>query len=430
MQRDFQELRDGRSFDMSDYKVIVAHPGQQHSFRVAGALKKEGLLFKYITEVYDKPNVVMKLAHRLVRGKDTGKIKNRRCGELDDEDVILYDTLLSLAVIVLSRKSRTRKLSYWLDRKIADAFGKKVAKYAVKNKVDAVICFSMNETVCFEYLRKHAPEMKRIVDCANAPVDYMRQIYELDMERTGSPVLKTEAAAFWDVKELYKQQKGIDATGHFLAPSEFVKKGLVFCGAEKNFVHILHYGANFTPVAAPQKEIGQVRFIYVGQVTYRKGLHDLLKVFSELADEGVFLDVVGAWKSPSDLYQRYKNCENITFHGNVVHEKVQELMLASNVFVFASLTEGFSLSCLEALSCGLPVICSRNSGANDIIEEGVNGFTFEAGDTEALKRYVLFFQNNPEKIAEFSGNAIASAKKNTWLAYGKNLEKIVRDILK
>ena len=37
-------------------KIIVAHPGQQHSYRVASALKSNGDLFKYITAVYDKKN--------------------------------------------------------------------------------------------------------------------------------------------------------------------------------------------------------------------------------------------------------------------------------------------------------------------------------------------------------------------------------------
>ena len=39
---------------MDKPKVILAHPGRQHSFRVAKALKEAGLLYKYVTTVYDK----------------------------------------------------------------------------------------------------------------------------------------------------------------------------------------------------------------------------------------------------------------------------------------------------------------------------------------------------------------------------------------
>lgn len=39
--------------DMGKYKVIVVHPGKQHSYKVAEALKESGYLYKYITTVYD-----------------------------------------------------------------------------------------------------------------------------------------------------------------------------------------------------------------------------------------------------------------------------------------------------------------------------------------------------------------------------------------
>lgn len=189
-------------------KVILAHPGQQHSFKVAAALKNQGILYRYITCVYDKPDSwTMKLVHKIVKGNDVKKTNNRRCAALEDSDVIIHYTFLSLCVIILSRFARTKSLSYWLDRKIADYFGIKVAKYAIKHDVDAVICFSMNETKCFELLAKRAPHIKRIVDCANSPVEYMKYIYDEDIVKTGTSVLKQEAPSFGMKKNLRNREQ-------------------------------------------------------------------------------------------------------------------------------------------------------------------------------------------------------------------------------
>lgn len=404
-------------------KIIVAHPGQQHSFRVASALKEKNNLYKYITAVYDKPrNFPMKLAHLLVRGKDVDKISKRKNRDLNDQDVVTYYTFLSLVVIVLSRFSRTKKLSFWLDRKIADAFGIKVAKYAIRHKVDAIICFSMNETACFRYLEQKGSKIVRIVDCANTPVEHMVSIYENDI---GLKHIMQEVPIFWDKKELHKQNLGMKYTQSFIAPSNFVKKGLIFCGVEEKRIEVIPYGTDFKVKNKAQDIPEKIKFIYVGQVTYRKGIHHLLKAFSELQLDEAELDIVGEVQQNSDIYEKYKSFDNIKFYGTVPHEKVRELLLKSNVFLFDSLADSFSLAVLEAMSCGLPVICSVNAGASDLIKEEFNGFIVAPNKIVELKERIMFFVNNKEIIPQYSKNSLEIAKIYTWEKYNENLSDYV-----
>lgn len=409
------------------YKIIVAHPGQQHSYKVASSLKKEKMLLGFITAVYDKSNnYTMRLAHAIVKGNDINKISKRKNEDLCETEVVTYYTLLSLIVIVFSRFSYTKKLSYWLDRKIADLFGKRVAKYAIKNKADAVICFSMNERVCFEYLKKYAPNIHRIVDCANSPVRYMRDIYEQDCEKEA---LKQEVPSFWNNNELLKQQRGIDATQFFFAPSNFVKRGLLHCGVNDKQIFVLPYGSNFELIDKPQCVPEKVHFIYVGQVTYRKGVHYLLKAFSDLETLGVTLDVIGSFNPNSSLYRKYKNKNNIMFHGHIAHEEVKKHLMNANVFVFDSLAEGLSLSCLEAMSCGLPIICSTNSGVNDFIYDGYNGFVVKPNDIDCLKKKIIYLYNHPKQIPFFSANAMETVKGISWDMYQRKVKDNLIEII-
>jgi len=412
-------------------KIIVAHPGQQHSYKVATALRKAGMLYKYFTCVYDKQDsFIMKIAHFFVRGKDVKKISNRKCEFLEDNYVIIYYTFLSLVVIVLSRFSFTSNLSHWLDRTISDNFGIKVAKYAIKHNVDAVICFSTNETRCFEYLKKYAPNIKRICDCASSPKAYMQYIYNQDMEQFNHSELKKEVPKFWDSNVIKKEKKGIIFSNYFLAPSQFVVKGLDFCGVKKEQIFIVPYGSNFDVVRKEINILNEIRFLYVGQVTYRKGLHHLLNVFSKLDYENIVLDVVGSINKDSNLYEKYKKCNNIKFYGNVLHDDIKNFLLKDDVFVFSSLTEGLSLACLEAASYGLPLILSKNSGANDMVENGYNGFAFNYDDEKSLEKYIKYFIENKEEIFRFSMNILNTAKNYTWEKYNINLKNTIDEILK
>ena len=55
---------------MDKFRIIVAHPGQQHSYRLASALNRYGCLFSYITTVYNKKNGFVVKVLSLFIGKD------------------------------------------------------------------------------------------------------------------------------------------------------------------------------------------------------------------------------------------------------------------------------------------------------------------------------------------------------------------------
>jgi glycosyltransferase involved in cell wall biosynthesis len=61
----------------------------------------------------------------------------------------------------------------------------------------------------------------------------------------------------------------------------------------------------------------------------------------------------------------------INFVGNI--ENVREALIASDVFVMSSEYEGFSISALEALGCGLPAVVYDVEGLRDIVVNGKNG---------------------------------------------------------
>lgn len=76
---------------------------------------------------------------------------------------------------------------------------------------------------------------------------------------------------------------------------------------------------------------------------------------------------------------------------------IPDVLNAADIFVFPSFHEGMPVSALEAMACGLPVICSQIRGNVDIVEEGENGYLFAPADSDALSRKIGLLMDDADK---------------------------------
>lgn len=84
-----------------------------------------------------------------------------------------------------------------------------------------------------------------------------------------------------------------------------------------------------------------------------------------------------------------------------------------------SLCEGFGLSHLEALACGVPVITTPNCGS--VVRDGVDGLIVPIRDPFALAEAIERILTNPELRMKMSRNARARARDFTWSRYGERM---------
>lgn len=415
------------------YKIIVAHPGKQHSFRLASALKKNGMLCKYVTTVYDKESsLMMRIVKKFLNKGNLKRANSRKNPDLIDNDIVQFCEFSGLIEIVLARYDKSKRLYNRWHSFTSDRFGKKVAALAIKEKADAVIMYDTNAISCFEKLKKEAPGIKRIMDSSAANRLFMKKVYEQDMEICPmfSEKLKSEVTYLWNKKSVDRCAREIENTEFILAPSEFVKKSFLFSDIEEQKIKICPYGSNFEPVSHISKNDCSNRpleAVYVGNVTEMKGIHYLLEAVAGITNDLVHLTVVGAYDNSSHIFDKYIG--QITFTGRIQHDEVKKILCESDVFVFASLGEGLSLSVLEALACGLPCIVTEHSGANDAIEDYKNGFVIPIQSIKAIKDSLLWFADNRELIPEMKQRAIETAEKYTWKAYEERVSSSIIQII-
>jgi glycosyltransferase involved in cell wall biosynthesis len=86
---------------------------------------------------------------------------------------------------------------------------------------------------------------------------------------------------------------------------------------------------------------------------------------------------------------------------------------------------------LQAMCCGLPVICTPNSGGDEIIDNSNDGFILPIRDTEELKKKILYLYNNQSICSEMGLRAQKKIKDSfSWESYGKNVISTYQKLLK
>jgi glycosyltransferase involved in cell wall biosynthesis len=134
---------------------------------------------------------------------------------------------------------------------------------------------------------------------------------------------------------------------------------------------------------------GRLRAVYVGRLTRAKGLLDLLTALREV--DSVDLTVVGS-ELPSDRGGVMAKTHDIAaglgdrvrFTGSLDAAAIRRLLASADVFVLPSWREGLPRSIIEAMAAGLPVLASGIRGCRELVEPGVNGWSFPPRNPSGL----------------------------------------------
>ncbi len=109
--------------------------------------------------------------------------------------------------------------------------------------------------------------------------------------------------------------------------------------------------------------------LFLGQINLRKGVARLLEAMRLLRDEPIQLTLAGPCEiDPSS----WADLPNVEWLGSVPRSEVGRLYEEADVFILPTLSDGYAITQLEALSRGLPVIASAHCGA--AVDHGVNGW--------------------------------------------------------
>jgi glycosyltransferase involved in cell wall biosynthesis len=158
---------------------------------------------------------------------------------------------------------------------------------------------------------------------------------------------------------------------------------------------------------------GTCRVLAVGRLAPEKGFDVLLRAVA-----GLPVDVTIAGTGPDEDRLRALAGANVTFLGHVDRDRLAQVYAEADVFVLPSLAEPWGMALNEAALAGLPLVASDAAGAAyDLVEGGVNGFRFPAGDAPALRAALEQLVRDPELARRMGAQSRALSLRVTPAAW-------------
>lgn len=182
----------------------------------------------------------------------------------------------------------------------------------------------------------------------------------------------------------------------------------------KNEIITIYNGLKLVNTIKRSSELNNKIILMVARLDNQKDHTTLLKAFGLVNKEieNVLLWLVGDGPLMNELklYVKKNNIEkNVEFLG--WQSNLIDVFLRSDIFVLSSRREGFPYALIEAMSFGLPVVCTNTPyGPREILEDGKYGFLVPMKDHTKMKQAILQLLSNSETYKKYSQLALERSK--------------------
>ncbi|MGC6426475.1 MAG: glycosyltransferase family 4 protein [Akkermansiaceae bacterium] len=270
----------------------------------------------------------------------------------------------------------------------------------------------------FKLASESSKKILKVFDAPNSHPKNLKKIWQTECDKY-SPGYKIPISD-WALDRIENELLDADL---ILCPSIFVYDSMISHGIPHEKCFISHFGVNTTIFKKRTGTPDGIKFVVVGSLTLRKGYQYLFRAFSKLkkiypeAELHCIGDVRPDFKKEllkwNGLFHHYEHLK---------HDEVAKLLSGATAFVFPSLEEGFARVLSEAMSVGLPIITTYESGATTVIKDKVQGLIVQSGNTDDLYEKMHTVISDPE-LANSIGNSAhkAGAIDNNWNDYSKRL---------
>ncbi|MBI2361076.1 MAG: glycosyltransferase family 4 protein [Deltaproteobacteria bacterium] len=259
--------------------------------------------------------------------------------------------------------------------------------------------------------------VKWVCDAVNSHLVFQDEILAEEYDRVGLEYERQDRR-FLDYAEASYEQADL-----ITIPSVFVRGTFLAKGVPEEKLAFVPWGVDllrFYPTASPQGNV--FRVLFVGHLSVRKGLHDVLEAFRIASLPSAELLLVGSPQPETAALLRRAVGVSPRVMGPQPKSKLNGYYSRSDVMVLSSIEDAFGYVIGEAMACGCPVIATENTGGPDFFTDGVEGFIVPIRSPEAIAEKLLWLYRHPELRFEMRAAALKRVKSiGGWDTYGERM---------
>ena len=157
-----------------------------------------------------------------------------------------------------------------------------------------------------------------------------------------------------------------------------------------------------------------IDFTSIGSLGKHKGVDILIKAFKEIDNDDIRLNLIGKGYDEEEFKKLAGDDDRIIFHGFVDNKDIRKYYELSNMTVIPSICyDNSPVVIYESFTTATPVIGSNIGGIPELIEDGINGYLFEAGNVKDLKDRLLKVINDKDSLKELEEAAFESISEKS-----------------
>ncbi|MEH2143417.1 glycosyltransferase family 4 protein [Nostoc sp.] len=392
-------------------KISIVVGGRWHAFDLARELYSAGVLHRLITNY--------------------PKYKTRKWGIPDDKVVSLPLTLLlGKAMYQIGKEKLVMKSQALLH----NLFAKAASRY-LEGSTLVHGWSSFSEPALHWTKRNNIPFL---LERSSSHMKVQCQLLREEYQQLGLHWTETHP-------EIVAQElREYEMTDKVAVPSLFVERSFLDQKFPEKRLFLNHFGTNIKSFSSGLKQDNVFRIIYAGSLSVRKGIHYLVRAFMEADISNSELCLVGGATAETPHLLTAAD-ERIKLIGHVPQLQLVDYYRNSSVFVMASIEEGLACVQAQALACGLPLICTTNTGGEDLlrmsgvepiklerdIEEYPAGYLVPVRNSEAIAICLKILAYNPKILRQKQQAALELRGQDlSWQAYAQKSIEAYKAIIK
>ena len=383
-------------------KVSIIVGGRFHAFNLAEELEKKNELYQLVTSY---PKFYFKNKFKI----DKNKIKSFYLKEIISRSLSKIDFLHK---------------RFNLDNVVVNYFDNQASKIINYSDSDILVGWSSFSLESFKKAQNF--NCIKALERGSSHIQYQYEILKEEYELLGiKPKLPSKQIIEKEIQEY-------EISDYICVPSDFVKKSFIEKGFNEKKIVKIPYGVDLNSFYRKKNKLNDKKFrvVYVGSSSVRKGIYYLLKAFTELNLNDSELLIVG--KIDNEIIPILKKFENfnVKYFGSKKQNDLNDYYNKADIYVTCSIEEGLSMVQAQAMACGLPVICTTNTGGEEILDDGKSGFVLPIRKVDKLKEKLIYFYENREMISIMGNNAYEKATRSlSWSNYGDKMSEFYNKVI-